>query len=372
MQELNNLKTFFSEYFYSSPIPSCPLCKRHIMTKHYIATHIAIYCPEADKHPLPNSLLSDVYLSATNPKKSIGVRSVCKEWSTVSSILRWCRLPDLGICYELMFHDNKVNLVPNSLLLKSKSGRTLSKKGYRLRKKNLLPELDNSALDSTTGLAQPIQIESTEVALVTVEVPMVNNQPESPPLLTLPPSIPTPLFPISNSIPSIYPGSAHPGSIPYVISRITLSQQRIKMLKSTVRKWELYCAGGSPKSVGILVQNIENFAVSIIHNCSIQVSHKRNTLQNMMVFLRTLVTYEEAQFILIKANCGIKFLSVELRKMNISINKLRSQRSTIESQQVQGKWITPETISNISKQARLFTEMMITKFWNHSTTRFPG
>jgi hypothetical protein len=379
MQELSDLKTFFSEYFYSSPIPSCPLCKRHIMTKHYIATHIAIYCPEADRHPLPNSLLSDIYLSATNPKKSIGVRSVCKEWSSVTSIVSWCRHPDRGICYELRFQDNAVNLVPNASLLKSKSGRSISKQGYRLRKKNIIPEIASTLLDGAPCMDVPSLIESVDVAMETscaispINGPSVVQPGTSTPalILTTPPQPSTPLFPISNSIPSVYPGSAHPGSISYVVSRLTLSQQRIKMLNSSLRKWELYCVG-SVKNVGLLVLNIENFAVSIIQDCSIQVSHKRNTLQNMMVFLRTLVMYENAQFVLIKANCGMKFLTAELRKMNLSINKLRAQKSTIEAQQVKGKWITAESIANISKQARLFTEMMISKFWNHSTTRFPA
>jgi hypothetical protein len=171
MQELQDLKNFFSEYFYSSATPSCPLCKRHIMTKHYIATHIAIYCPEADKHSLPNSLLSDIYLSATNPKKSIGVRSVCKEWDSVTSIVRWCRHPDHGLSYELRFRDNTVNLVPNALLLKSKSGRSLSKQGYRLRKKNLLPIIDNPRLNGAPNLEITVPTETLQVAMETFDTP---------------------------------------------------------------------------------------------------------------------------------------------------------------------------------------------------------
>lgn len=367
MDNIENVKTLFSEYYHSSPIPSCPLCKRRINTMHYIATHIAIYCIEADKHPLPNSLLSSIYSSVTNKKKLSLVRSVCNEWSTVASIIRWCKHPDLGLCYELKFKDGSVSLVPNSVLLKSRSGMTLSKRGYRMRKRNILSELLNPQETSSSGINRN---SSPELPLITLSTPNILSQPTNVPVIHTPPSIPSPLFPISYSIPSIYPGSAHHGSIPYILSRITLSNQRISLIKSSVRKWEAYCSE-PVKNIGILIHQIESFAVSVIRDSNIQVSHKRNTLQNMMVFLRTLITYEDAQYILIKANSGIKFLCCELRKLNISINKLRTQNSTIESQTVQGKWISTSTISNVSKQARLFTDLLLSKYWTHSSTRFP-
>jgi hypothetical protein len=345
----------------------CPLCHRSYFRRRYIAHHIAVYCPEADRIPFPNSVISELYKECTNII-STGTRSSrCTEWSSANRIISWSK--DRGLTYEIEFKNGSISYVPATELLKSKSGSALAKLGYRLRRSGSISErsyIATSTVAPVTVVDQvPIRTSIFNSDPVPVQVPQTAiSLPTTP--ITLPVA---PLFPVQLPAPSVYPGYAHHKSIDYIISRITLTEGRIKSIKSTVTKWNQYTQG--IRSVGTIIDQAENFTLSVLSDTSKSISHRRNTLQNMLVFIRTLIRYERSEFILIKSSAASKFISVELRKLNIGISKVRAQSASLESQKLSGKYISSDLITQVSKKASTFIKLLMDKYWTHENTRFP-
>lgn len=366
---VNNAKEYFQEYSNTVDASGCPLCKRHFKLKGYVPQHILLHCPIADSTPLSPQLLSQLYYETTNSiNRSRSGRPPCTEWNSFSKFLSYSNNPEEGIIYEIEFENGSVSRVRNVSLLRSRSGVSLSKQGYRLRKKGRLPNKEFPTGSSPiASLPQP-PIPSVDLIGVPSLPPPTPQIPISKPPKVAP--IPAPLFPSIPLIPSVYPGSTNPRSIDYLLSRISLSSSRIKSIKSTISKWCSHISGGGIKSAGALVAQADSFALLILkENCS--VSHKRNSLQNMLVFLRTLITYDNAEYVIAKAQAACKFIGIELRKLNIAINKIRAQSSSMENQRLSGKWISAEKIKEISKKALHFVDLLLHKFWTHSG-RFPS
>jgi hypothetical protein len=374
MSTLENIRSIFTSTAIGND-HMCPLCHRSYTRRRYIAQHIAIHCPEADRIPFPNSIISELYKESTN-MITIGTRSSrCTEWSNVRSITGWNK--DQGLTYEIQLKNGSISYVAAKDLLKSKSGSALVKLGYRLRKSGSIPER-SSTLDHTVQSHQPprIIIRSSVFASDQVDTQVDPPEPVSTPIpmITLPvaTTIPkeAPLFPIIPPVSAIYPGCADPRSVEYILSRIVLTAGRIKCIRSTITKWHEYTR--AIRSVGTLLDQAENYTVSVLGNTSSSTSHKRNTLQNMLVFLRTLIRYERSEFILIKASAATKFITVELRKLNIAISKIRTQSASLESQKLSGKYISSDLIAKVSKKASTFIKFIMDKFWIHKDTRFPS
>jgi hypothetical protein len=360
---IDNVKEYFLEYSNTVDASGCPLCKRCFNTKRYIPTHILLHCPVADNTPLSPQLLSQLYneINTTNHIRRSSravVRSPCLIWSQFAKFLSWEKDPSDGLIYEIQLRSGSVVRVRNVDLLRSRSGESLSKKAYRLRKRGLLRNRPS----------QPPMIPT----IIGDQAPEMMDLPPQTPLPQIVSRPPTqlsnaPLFPVVSN-PSLYPGSLDPRSLEWIISRITLTAARIKQLRSSINKWAESASG---RSVGLLLQNGESFVIEVVRDSSSSSSHRRNTLQNVLVFLRTLITYESSEFIVAKANAFSKFVGIELRKLNFAIGKLRSQGASIDSQRLSGKWISPETITQVSKCAAEFISFMLNKFWKQDS-RFPS
>lgn len=358
---INNAKEYFLEYSNTVDANGCPLCKRSFITKRYVSTHILLHCPITDNTPLSPQLLSQLYqdITTTNTnRKASTARPRCLIWSGFVSFLSWEKDPQEGLIYEIQLRSGSVVRVRNVDLLRSRSGETLAKKGYRLRKIGQLKERSPHL-----PVLAPYTIEIT--------APQVDISLPSPPqMVSEPPrTLPNPpLFPIATKVPALYPGSLDPRSVEWIISRITLSSGRIKQLRSSINKWIESARG---PSVGVLLQNGESFIIEVVRQSSSSSSHRRNTLQNVLVFLRTLISYETSEFIVAKANAFSKFVGIELRKLNFAVGKIRSQGASIDAQRLSGKWLSPDTITEVSKKASTFLKLILTKFWKQNS-RFPS
>lgn len=354
---VNNATEYFLEYSNTVDANGCPLCKRCFNTKRYIPTHILLHCPVADNTPLSPQLLSQLYkdINTTNNNRRSIVRPPCLIWSGFAKFLSFAKDPEEGLIYEIQFRSGSVVRVRNVDLLQSRSGESLSKKGYRLRKRGLLKEL------STDLPILPSPTMEAAISTLHNSVPLaVSHTPQR--LRS------TPLFPIIPQMPVLYPGSLDQRSVEWIISRITLTSGRIKQLRSSISKWEESAQG---RSVSLFLQNGESFVVKVVRDSSSSTSHRRNTLQNVLVFIRTLITYESSEFIVAKANAFSKFVGIELRKLNFALGKLRSQGASIDAQRLSGKWISPETIKEVSHKAGLFITFILSKYWKQDS-RFPS
>jgi hypothetical protein len=343
----------------------CPLCHRSYTRSRYIAYHIAVYCPEADRMPFPNSVISELYKESTNIISTGSRSSTCTEWSSAKRIVSWSK--DQGLTYEIEFKNGSISYVRATELLKSKSGSALAKFGYRLRRSGSIPE--QSSYSDRANQASIVVNESPILSVFNSDPMPTHAQvviTHVEPSIILPVA---PLFPVQPPIPSIYPGFSNTKSVDYILSRITLTNGRLKCIKSTIAKWCEYSRG--IRTVGSLLDQAENFTLSVLSDPKSSTSHRRNTLQNMLVFLRTLTRYERSEFILIKSAAATKFISVELRKLNIAITKLRSQSASLEAQKLTGKYITADLITQVSKIASSFIKFLMNKYWTHQLTRYP-
>lgn len=369
-ENVDNTREYFNEYKNSVDNMGCPVCKRHFNTKRYISTHLKLHCPITDNLPISAEVLSQLYLEITNlPHRRRIQRSPCLIWTSFSKFLSFTRDPIEGIVYEVLLKDGSVGTVSNTQLLSSRSGSSLSKRGYRLRKKGTLPErlpLNSQAIPTQQHSSQSItpitQVSNNSNIIISsnhIQLPRIQNTNSN-----------FPLFPISTTSPVLYPGGTDSRSIDFIISRITLNSTRIKSLKSTIAKWGSFISAPI-RSVCSLILQAEDFAVSIIKEVNCSTSHQRNTLQNIIVFLRTVVTFETSEYNVAKAQAATKFLSIEIRKLNIACNKVRQQSASLDAQRLSGKWISSETMKIVSKKSNEFITLLLSKYWTQNT-RFPA